>query len=340
MKFNVIIGNPPYNKDLYIDIIKSSYKNYSEHMIFITPSRWEAKVDVTGYLNEWFRTTLVPKISRVVKYRASTEVFDTILCADGITYYLITNEKVDNKKIKFICKGNSEFNTDWEEHVEKPLILIPNKLLALLNKISSTSIADNLGFKRCVYVNDYYKPHKTKLYEDDVVARGIKEAVGYARYDDLYTHDGVYEYKIVQTCMPGCNMSKFSADGKTLGSNMYFIMNPGEIPLGGYKVVKTSKNIDELKSLQSYLGTKLMSLAYYLGICGVQLNANFYRFVPDIEDYSLIYTDEVPKGIECDADGIYYNSNGVKCCSLYKKYKLTTDEIGMIDNIIRGRTYE
>ena len=42
MKFDYIVGNPPYNGSLHLKILEKSYKKLNENgkLIFVHPSRW------------------------------------------------------------------------------------------------------------------------------------------------------------------------------------------------------------------------------------------------------------------------------------------------------------
>ena len=85
VKFDVVIGNPPYNNDLYLDFVFLGYKLSSKYVCMITPAKWQAK---GGIKNETFRKEIVPHMSMIVYYPYCKDIFD-IVCHGGITYYLI-----------------------------------------------------------------------------------------------------------------------------------------------------------------------------------------------------------------------------------------------------------
>ena len=65
MKFDVVIGNPPYNNDLYIDFVTCGHQIANKYSLWITPAKWQAK---GGDKNEQFRQNIVPYIKDVVYY--------------------------------------------------------------------------------------------------------------------------------------------------------------------------------------------------------------------------------------------------------------------------------
>ena len=73
MTFDVVIGNPPYNNDAYIDFAIASKWLASKFMCLIIPSKWQAK---SGYKNKKFRNEIVPYMSYIVEYKDTTDIFD------------------------------------------------------------------------------------------------------------------------------------------------------------------------------------------------------------------------------------------------------------------------
>lgn len=73
MKFDVVIGNPPYNNDVYLDFVTLSHQLSSQYTCMITPAKWQAK---GGEKNEKFRRDIVPYMSHIVYYPDCSDVFD------------------------------------------------------------------------------------------------------------------------------------------------------------------------------------------------------------------------------------------------------------------------
>jgi hypothetical protein len=62
-----------------------------------------------------------------------------------------------------------------------------------------------------------------------------------------------------------------------------------------------------------------------------------WRFVPDPGSFNKIYEDRPLNGYTPDENGEYEDKDGNKHCSLYVKYKLTNEEINIIESVIRER---
>lgn len=52
MNFDVVIGNPPYNNDLYLGFVTLGNQLSHEYTCMITPAKWQAK---GGERNKIFR---------------------------------------------------------------------------------------------------------------------------------------------------------------------------------------------------------------------------------------------------------------------------------------------
>ena len=106
LKFDVVIGNPPYNNDLYLDFVAVGFVMSSKYTVMITPAKWQAK---GGEKNEKFRHYIVPHMSKIVYYPCVTDVFD-ITSVGGITYYLISKEKVDTLCLDIVSINTKSFH--------------------------------------------------------------------------------------------------------------------------------------------------------------------------------------------------------------------------------------
>lgn len=83
MKFDVVIGNPPYNDDIYLDFVTLGHRPASKYTCMITPAKWQSK---GGKKNEKFRKDIVPYMSEVVYYPDCSDVFE-ITSWGGISYF-------------------------------------------------------------------------------------------------------------------------------------------------------------------------------------------------------------------------------------------------------------
>lgn len=105
MKFNLVIGNPPYNNDLYIDFVYLAKALSSKYVCMITPAKWQGK---GGEKNEAFRKDIVPYMSNIVYYPSAGDLFD-ITSVGGITYFIIENNKQQVTSLEVKSNNASSF---------------------------------------------------------------------------------------------------------------------------------------------------------------------------------------------------------------------------------------
>lgn len=133
MKFDIVIGNPPYNNDLYLDFVQLGYQLSSKYTIMITPAKWQAK---GGEKNEAFRKNIVPRISAIVYYPVSQDIFN-IQLQGGVAYYLIGKDVITNKTLNVICTTNENISAD-NDHTDGKLIYSTN-VQNIINKVSGNN---------------------------------------------------------------------------------------------------------------------------------------------------------------------------------------------------------
>lgn len=121
MRFNITIGNPPYNNDIYLDFIDLSYKLSNSQTIMIVPSKWAVKCSDEATLrsksfndkNYKFRSRLASHISKIIYFKDTKDIFDI---GEPCGIYIIQLDKNQHTQIqlKSICKKNKHFEFENE----------------------------------------------------------------------------------------------------------------------------------------------------------------------------------------------------------------------------------
>lgn len=326
--FDVVVGNPPYNNDIYLDFVTLAKAVQTQNICMITPAKWQAK---GGPKNEAFRRDIVPYMSKIVYFRDSTDAFD-IQEWGGLSYFIIDSQIHSTKDIMNKCSKNKILESEFEEHDETILNLYHRKLLAIIGKtgtlgvgfkqslyIKNTdygeqTISGTLGVKRQVFIGEQDRGEQNNKAGDYVEIMQGEKLIGYKNKNDLFTDYNLDKYKCICSIMPGA-VSAFDKDKKVLGMFKISIIKPNQVPKGSFPVLKYFDTEDECKSFVSYMNTKLVSFLYYLGCCGTTLTKEFFRFIPDPGAFDHIFTDQ----------------------ELYKKYNLTDEEINIIESVIKER---
>lgn len=253
MQLDVVIGNPPYNNDIYIPFVEMGHSIASTCSVFITPAKWQAK---GGKKNEQFRQNIVPYMSKIVYYPESSDVFD-IAVQGGISYYLIDNSIHENKLISSYCSkrnilgSNLAFEERESTNVEK-ITFLSTKIQNIIDKINT----------------------KNTLYCTKVGTDGHYNVM----FTDLYNES------------KGQFLDK---DGTAKVLLKVYYKNNTEKDAGATVIINSFNSEDKAKSFCSYLDTKFIRFMLLIGKCSFHAsNTACWRFVPDPITFDHIFTDE------------------------------------------------
>lgn len=263
MKFDVVVGNPPYNDDIYLDFVTVGHEISSKHTCMITPAKWQAK---GGKKNEEFREQIVPYMSKITYFPDCTDIFK-ISEYSGICHYLIGKNKVGKKEINNICNKNTLLNSAVIREFGAGSTL-SNVGQTIVNKISYTN-----GILNWLSTN-IITDKKFCLVAPDIIANergieGVYQAYGIMSYKTKNCSI-VRELHVVEDIRPEIDLS--TAD----------------------KIIYTSNSLDVCKSLISYTNTKFVRFLIFISISGrtPAYSGSAWRFVPDPGAFDHIFTDE------------------------------------------------
>ena len=307
MKFDVVIGNPPYNKDIYLDFVTLGHTLASKYDCWITPAKWQAK---GGQKNKQFREDIVPHIKNIVYYPDSDDVFD-IRLSGGLSYYLLDKCTHSIKETKCISTRCSSFNSDWEE--QEIITIHRNLINNIVRKCSNNRIRlEEIKGQKYVGDRDSKIPYSADgdiyVMQGDTCCGMIKKC----NIRDSGIKD-VDKYKCIMHSMLISPVT--NSDGTHLGIQKPIILMPNQIPKGIYFEIFCSDSLAEVESLQSYFNCKLIRFLFYINAMSTYMDESNFDKVPAPEAFDHIFTDE----------------------ELYKKYNLMQEEINIIESVIKER---
>lgn len=340
MKFNAVVGNPPYqetiskndsnrslSRQLFPEFIKSA-TNLSKLSSLITPSRWftgEAQDGSFISLREFAREE--NHFKKIYNFPIASNVFDNVWIAGGVNYYLYDTSYSGKVEFYSISDGKriKQLRCLFEEGLD--IILSNGEVFALLQKIrdenfvSLTTITkgrDAFGItgKNASGISS------AEYFDGAYELRCAHEEIRYVSHDSISKNiDLADSWKVF--------ISKGNGGAGTLGDGKpvsilgkpYIgkeksVCTDSLIPIGCFNTKKEASN------LQKYLKSKF--LRYLVGVLKVSQNVyqNVYQFVPlqDFTDKSDI--DWSKPVAEIDKQ-------------LYAKYNLDDTEIAFIESMIK-----
>ena len=316
MKFDVIIGNPPYQMSdggskasatpIYNLFVEQAKKLNPRYLTMIIPARWYAG----GKGLDAFRDSMLSDrhLLRLVDYFDAGECFPGIDISGGVCYFLWSRDKVDDCEVVSIRKG--------VKSMMKRALLVKgnssfirfNEAISILNKVrvESVSFSDVVSSRKPFGIDT--KPHifnsnkkgrimifayPTNGYVDSIIVSSNHELVNKYKVMISYAYGerGDFPYFVIG--------KPFLAPPQSCCSETYIV-------IGEYDTKEMCENCI------SYMKTKFFRFLVLLSKNTQHATSKVYQFVP-LQDFSHPWTDEM----------------------LYAKYGLDEREIAFIESMIR-----
>ena len=316
MKFDVIIGNPPYQLSdggngpsaipLYHQFVEQAKKLNPRYMSMIIPARWFAG----GKGLDEFRTHMLSdkRIRQIVDFESSKDCFDGVDIAGGVCYFL-WNRDCPGKC--HICNISGTENVEDTRYLDEyPIFIRSNRAVHILRKVltQESHFMDEIvlsqkpfGFRTYARGTDQPFPGAIKL----LSSKGF----GYvARTEVDKNSDGIDKYKVITGRFVPSNgeLDVKPGEGYRVMTTPRILL-PGEINTESYITLGLLDSETEAKNLKKYMECRLPRFLLRQAISSVNINREVFKFVP-LQDFSKVWTDE----------------------ELFEKYGLTDDDISYI----------
>lgn len=322
MKFDVIIGNPPYQlsdgghgrsaSPIYHKFIEQAKRLNPRFLTMIIPARWYAGgKGLDNFRNEMLNDSSIRKL---VDFENSSDVFPGVDIAGGICYFLWDRDNkglceisnlYDGKKVKSE-RALNEFDIFIRHSQAVPVI---RKVLKIedakyhLNKVVSSRKPFSLPTN--------YKPTKKGIKCHFLQKIGLQ----YANPADVTDRFKIKDkWKLLIPAAPIAGQTDFSKpvgfyyDGNTR------IAKPGEICTESWLVACNFSTEKEVLSFKSYLFTKIVRFLLLQTVVSQHVTREKFMFVPHMIKYDIEFTDEI----------------------LRQRWKITDEEWAFIDSKIKA----
>jgi len=333
MKFDVIVGNPPYQLSdggfgasatpVYNKFVQQAKKLNPRFLSMIIPSRWFAGGRV-GELTQFREEMLNDTRVRIMHdFIHSNECFPGVEIKGGVNYFLWDR---DNRGL---CKIYTHFKNNKPFAYERPLleegattfirynesISILRKVLKLDEEKFSKSVSANDPFGYDVRVKNSMKRVKPK-FEYKPFTNSVefyyygwqKKGIGYINKTTIRKNaEWVKRYKVYITKAYGAGEG---FPHQIL--NKPILGQPSSCCAETYLLIGPFSSKNEAQNVITYIKTKFFRFIVLLKKNTQEARKAVYQFVPT-QDFTQPWTDE----------------------KLYKKYDLNTEEINFIESMVR-----
>lgn len=318
MKFDVIIGNPPYQlsdggnrnsaSPIYQLFVEQAKKLSPRYLMMIIPSRWYCGGRDLGI----FRQSMLKDghLRFLYDYKSGADCFPGIRTGGGVCYFL-WDKSYEGNEITFISHGEkprlrktTEFGLDFfiRDSLARDIV---EKIRIVDKATLSERVWTQKPFGFRTNFTDFSNEGPVKIY-----TKKRKCGYGFVTKDSITKNAEYVDYwKVVtsrSTSVPE------EDNGQVLRMSQTFIAEPGSVVSESYIVIDAFKSKNEAENCMSYVKTKFLRYLCQPTIVSPDVSNRTFDLVP-LQDFSHPWTDEM----------------------LYKKYGLTEDEIAFIESMIR-----
>ena len=319
MKFDVIVGNPPYQlgsdggtRDIpiYNKFVEQAKKLNPRFLSMIIPSRWMA--GGLG-LSEFRRTMLEDRrIRKLVDYERMDLVFPGVDFEGGVCFFLWDRDNEGDCSVTTISGDETvgPVPRDLSEHDVFVRDIRGLKILQKVQSASEASITDILSVdKEFGWTSNFTGFHEKQRPNDVALHYGLKgkRLIGWINRKDVGKSPQLIDkWKVM---IPQAYGERGARPAMVLGPS--FIAGPPSVCTQTYLFFYVGSK-KEANSLNSYLRTRFFRFLVSLRKITQHATRSTYTWVPQ-QAWDRTWTDE----------------------ALYKKYGLTKDDISFIESRIR-----
>jgi site-specific DNA-methyltransferase (adenine-specific) len=323
MKFDVIIGNPPYQLDttkgsgkqakpIYNLFVEQAKKLNPRFLIMIIPSRWFAG----GMGLDKFRSEMIQDrhITKIVDYVNAKDCFPQNSISGGVCYFLRERDRLSD--CQFTNINNGQETTMIRPLNEFSTLVRYNNAIPILHKVRALAepLLDTITSPLMPYgITTDVRGEAKRTSEKQLV---LHASNGITYIDpSLVTNgiDTINKYKILISATSAEHACEPGKDGyfKVLTSSLK-VIGPGEVCTHSYFTIGQFDDINMAKNLLSYIKTRFVRFLMLLSMSSIHLSKLVFSFIP-LQNLSKPWTDK----------------------ELYQKYGLTEDEILFIESLIK-----
>lgn len=322
MKFDVIIGNPPYQLNdggakasavpIYHKFVQQAKKLNPRFLTMIIPSRWfGGGKGLSDFRSEMLNDSRIRKIS---DFEKASDCFPGVDIAGGVCYFLWNRDNPGECSITNIHGGNStesvrplnEFPAFIRHGDAVPIV---RKILAANDAKMNSQVTSRKPFGLAT--------NERPAGSGNIILRWQNGEGPHPRNEITVGTELIDKWKVITSYVGYDHAGNPGKDGRRRVFSKVDILPPGTICNETYLVIGSFETKDEAINLIAYMKTKFFRFLVSQFMYSHHITKESYGFVP-ILDMTVRWTDEL----------------------LAARYQLTAHEVSFIDSKIRPMELE
>jgi site-specific DNA-methyltransferase (adenine-specific) len=319
MKFDIIVGNPPYQLSdgggvgssampIYQHFIRQAKKMNPRYMSFIVPSRWFAG----GKGLDDFRDEMLHDrhMQAIVDYPDANDCFPGVEIKGGVNYF-VWNRDYDGDCDITTMIGNEISSRSKRSLSEYDVFVRWNEAIPILRKIrnfNEQTLDTKISARRPFDFNSNFEDFDNINNPDKVKIYALAGKSGYIRRERVQQNKESIDTIKVLTGKAGSINGTYP--NKVIGTT--FVVEPPSVCTETFLIAGQFKTLDEANNYCRYLLTRFVRFLVLLKTPTQNLSKGCFSFVPDLP-MNEVWTDE----------------------KLYKKYGITPEEQKFIESLVK-----
>ena len=320
MKFDVIIGNPPYqmatgggqiqSRPMYQNFVRQAINLKPRYLIMITPSRWFAGgMGLDDYRDEMLSGQ---HIKEIVDYSLSTECFPGVDIAGGVSYFLWESTYKGSCRYTYI--DGDYVGTRNRVLNQYSVFVRDNRAIDIVDKVvryDGSSVSDLMSPLSPFGIGSSVRGLDAP--DDNCYSLLSSAGKSYIHKKDVTTgYEYIDKWKVIIGKATSAGAATAGRDGMRKVVATLDILPPNTVCTFSYFIAGAFSSQLMATNYKTYLASKFVRFLLLQSLSSINISKDKFRFVP-LQDFSKPWTDE----------------------ELYKKYGLTKDEIAFIESMIK-----
>ena len=317
MKFDYVIGNPPYQisdggagvsaTPIYNRFIEAIKTTHPGAICLIIPAKWYSG----GKGLDKFRGEMLGDrhISTLVDYSNSLDVFPNVDVAGGVCYFVW--KEAYNGKCKYTNYRNGKATTAYRDLNEFQTFIrypVASEIVKKVKEDGELTLDKVVSSRKPFGLATTAKPMKT----GDITLRYNGGRGPYKRTEIRVGAEMIDQWKIIISRLTAEHAGQPAKDGKYRVLSTMELLKPGEICSETYLVAGAFDSKEEATNYMDYLKTQFVRFLILQIAMTQQLSKASFAFVP-CQDFTRKWTDK----------------------QLFEKYDLSSEEVNYIQGMIK-----